>query len=121
MNTSILQTIKDSAGININDDAFDNELILHINSAFMTLRQLGVGPDTPFVISDRTNLWSEFTEDSNILPMVKSYIALKVRLLFDPPTSSSLMTAMQETLKEYEWRLNVEDDDYKVEEDVSYG
>lgn len=116
MEDSILDSIKYASGVNEDDSAFDGEIILHINTAFMILRQLGVGPTTPFSIEDSTSLWSSFTTDEAILPMVKSYVALKVRTLFDPPTSSSLATALDNALKEYEWRLNIEADKYEVEE-----
>lgn len=120
MDNSILNSIKNNAGVNSDDSVFDGEIILHTNSAFMKLRQLGVGPETPFSIEDDGPEWTDFTEDESILPMVKSYVTLYVRLLFDPPTSSALETAMKEQLSEYEWRLNVEADTYKVEEDKKY-
>lgn len=120
MEDSILTSIKNAASLSDEDNAFDQELILHINSTFMTLRQIGVGPTTPFVISDDTSTWSEFTTDESILPMVKSYVALVVRSLFDPPTSSSLAEAMNNKIAEYEWRLQIECDTYKVEEDPKY-
>ncbi len=116
MENSILDSIKDASGASVDDSAFDQELILHINSAFMTLRQLGVGPEIPFSIESNSEVWSSFTTDEAILPMVKSYVTLKVRTLFDPPTSASLATALKDTLAEYEWRLNIEADDYDVEE-----
>lgn len=120
MEESILKSVKDASGVNTDDSAFDGELILHINTAFMTLRQLGVGPETPFSIENDTSKWTEFTDDESLLPMIKSYITLKVRRLFDPPTSSSLDSALESILSEYEWRLNIEADKYKVEEDESY-
>lgn len=120
MDDSILESVKDASEVNLDDTVFDEEIKLHINTAFMTLRQLGVGPDTPFIITDDTATWDSFTTDETILPMVKSYVTLKVRSLFDPPTSASLETALKETLSEYEWRLNVEADKYDVEEDEKY-
>ena len=117
---SILNSIKRDAGVNPEDSVFDGEIILHANAAFMKLRQLGVGPETPFLIEDSNTEWSSFTTDEMIAPMVKAYVTLYVRRLFDPPTSSALDTAMKETLAEYEWRLNVEADKYKVEEDEKY-
>ena len=109
-NDSILEYIKNASGVNDDDSIFDAEILLHVNTAFMTLRQLGVGPDTPFVVEDSSKTWNDFTSDETILPMVKSYVALKVRYLFDPPTSSALSTAMKDAMNEYEWRLNVESD-----------
>ena len=120
MDDSILDSVKSEAGVIADDGAFDDELILHINTAFMTLRQVGVGPENPFIISDNSAVWSDFTDDMAILPMVKAYVGLKVRLLFDPPTSSSLATAIQNSVAEYEWRLNLEADKYNVEEDEKY-
>ena len=120
MDDSILDSVKSEAGVIADDGAFDDELILHINTAFMTLRQIGVGPENPFIISDNSAVWSDFTDDMAILPMVKAYVGLKVRLLFDPPTSSSLATAIQNSVAEYEWRLNLEADKYNVEEDEKY-
>lgn len=120
MEDSILSSIKDAASVNFEDTVYDQELILHINSTFMSLRQMGIGPSTPFFISDASSTWSEFTTDMNILPTIKSYVALKVRMLFDPPTSSSLSDAIKNQLAEYEWRLGIECDTYKVEEDPKY-
>lgn len=117
---SILNSIKHDAGVNPEDSIFDGEIILHANAAFMKLRQLGVGPETPFIIEDSTTEWDSFTEDKMLSPMVKAYVTLYVRRLFDPPTSSALDTAMKETLAEYEWRLQVEADKYNVEEDEKY-
>lgn len=117
-NSSILETIKD--GLSVEEEAFDQELILHINTVFMTLRQIGVGPDTPYLITGTSNTWDEFVQDDALLPMIKSYIILKVRQLFDPPASSSLSSAIAEAIAEYEWRLNIEADKYKVEEDEVY-
>ena len=110
MDNSILNSIKDAAGVNEDDSEYNSELILYINTAFMTLRQIGVGPETPFSIEDDTSEWSDFTEDEAILPMVKSFVSLNVRKLFDPPTSSSLATALDSAIAEYTWRLNAEAD-----------
>lgn len=120
METSILNSIKSAAGVNLEDSAFDDELILHTNSVFMILRQIGVGPETPFSIEDDSAEWTDFTEDESLLPLIRGYVTLKVRLLFDPPTSSAFMTSLTETIAEYEWRLNIEADEYKVEEDDRY-
>lgn len=120
MSDSILESIKDAASISSEESAFDQELILHINSVFMALRQMGIGPDTAFVVSDSSSEWSEFTTDPIILPTIKSYVTLRVRVLFDPPTSSALMDALKNAISEYEWRLGIECDTYKVEEDPKY-
>lgn len=120
MQDSILASIKDAAGVSSEDNAFDEELVLHINSTFITLRQNGIGPETLFFIEDETATWHDFIDDDSILPMIKSYITLQVRVLFDPPTSSALMDALKNKIAEYEWRLSIECDKYKVEEDPKY-
>lgn len=120
MENSILLSIKDAASVSPEENTFDQELILHINSVFMILRQLGVGPETPFFIEDGTATWQDFVDDDSILPMIRSYVTLKVREMFDPPTSSTLAEAIKNTISEYEWRLGIECDKYKVEEDPTY-
>ena len=104
---SILTSIKKLLGITEEYEHFDQDIIIHINTALMILTQLGVGPSEGFFIKDKYALWSDFVPDVKTLEAVKSYIYLKVRMLFDPPTSSSLMNAMEQNMKELEWRLNV--------------
>lgn len=104
---SILTSIKKLLGITEEYEHFDQDIIIHINTALMILTQLGVGPSEGFFIKDKYALWSDFIPDVKTLEAVKSYIYLKVRMLFDPPTSSSLMNAMEQNMKELEWRLNV--------------
>ena len=104
---SILTSIKKLLGITEEYEHFDQDIIIHINTALMILTQLGVGPSEGFFIKDKYALWSDFIPDVKTLEDVKSYIYLKVRMLFDPPTSSSLMNAMEQNMKELEWRLNV--------------
>lgn len=110
MDDSILDSIKKILGMPPAYDAFDTDLVIHINSVFGILAQLGVGPEGGFSISDNTTLWKAYLGDSKDLEMVKSYIALKVRLVFDPPTIGAVMDAMKEQIREYEWRLNVQVD-----------
>lgn len=104
---SILDSIKKLIGIDFEYDAFDMDLIIHINSSFSTLAQLGVGPPEGFVVKDRKAKWSEFLNDSAKLESVKTYVYLKVRLVFDPPQSSSVIKAYEDMIKELEWRINV--------------
>lgn len=104
---SILTSIKKLLGITEEYEHFDQDIIIHINTALMILTQLGVGPSEGFFIKDKYALWSDFIPDVKTLEAVKSYIYLKVRMLFDPPTSSSLMNAIEHNMKELEWRLNV--------------
>lgn len=107
MTESILNTIKQMVGVEQNYDAFDMDLVVDINSALYSLRQLGVGPNEGFAISDDTAKWNDFIEDASLLGLVKTYVYLKVRLLFDPPTNSFLTASIDKQISEYEWRLNV--------------
>ena len=104
---SILTSIKKLLGITEEYEHFDQDIIMHINSVFMILTQMGVGPEDGFTISDSTTMWNEFTNDDKKIEAVKSYVYLKVRLLFDPPASSSVMEAMNRSISEFEWRLNI--------------
>ena len=107
MNNSILNTIKAMIGIEIEETAFDNDIIVHINTVFFILNQLGVGPTEPFIIRDEYATWDNFISDSTNLESIKTYIYLKVKLLFDPPLNSSVIESMKNTINELEWRLNV--------------
>lgn len=104
---SILTSIKKLLMIADDYDHFDPDIIMHINSVFMTLTQLGVGPPEGFIIEDDSSVWTDFIEDPVQLQAVKSYIYLKVRLLFDPPSSSAVLESFNNQAKEYEWRLMV--------------
>ena len=107
MNDSILTSIKKLLGITEEYEHFDQDIITHINSVFMILNQLGVGPSNGFSITDKTAVWSDFISEGTNLESVKSYIYLKVRLLFDPPTTSAVMESMNRMISELEFRLNV--------------
>lgn len=104
---SILTSIKKLLGIGSEFTEFDADIIMHINTALMALTQLGIGPVEGFAIEDDTTTWSELIPDHNKHQAVKTYIYLKVKLVFDPPLSSAVITAITEQIKEYEWRLNV--------------
>lgn len=104
---SILTSVKKMLGITEEYDHFDADIIMHINSVFMILTQLGVGPTEGFIIEDDTSTWSEFIPDVMKLQAVKSYIFMKVKLLFDPPTSSAVTEAYNRSISEFEWRLKV--------------
>lgn len=104
---SILTSVKKLCGIPEEYEVFDADIIMHINSVFMVLTQLGVGPTEGFFIEDDSATWEEFLEDPTKLQMVKSYMGLKVRLLFDPPSNSTHMNAIINSINEFEWRLNV--------------
>ena len=107
MEESILVSIKKLLGIDSEYTHFDTDIIMHINSVFSVLTQLGVGPSEGFVIEDSNALWTDFLSSARDIEMVKSYIYLKVRLLFDPPASSSAMESMKQLTSELEWRINV--------------
>ena len=107
MNDSILTSIKKLLGITEEYEHFDQDIIIHINSVFMILNQLGVGPSNGFSITDKTAVWSDFISEGTNLESVKSYIYLKVRLLFDPPTTSAVMESMNRMISELEFRLNI--------------
>ena len=104
---SILTTIKKLLGIGTEYTHFDSDIIVHINTVFMALTQMGVGPPEGFAIEDDSALWEDFITDSTKLQAVKTYVYLKVKLIFDPPLTSSVMEAMNHQISECEWRLNV--------------
>lgn len=104
---SILTSIKKLLGIMEEYEHFDQDIIMHINSAFMVLTQLGVGPSEGFSISDGTAIWTDFVSDLTKVEAIKTYVYLKVKSVFDPPTSSAVIDSIDRTIKELEWRLNV--------------
>ena len=107
MEDSILASTKKILGISPEFSNFDLDIITHINATFTIIKQLGVGPTTGFMIDDETSKWQDFLSNDNpMLNLVKTYLYLKVRSLFDPPTTSYHITAMKELVSEYEWRLN---------------
>ena len=113
MSESILTSTKKV--LNLADDytSFDSDITMHINSVFSTLNQLGVGPDEGFMIEDKVPTWDTFLEGDPRLNHVKTYVYLRVRMLFDPPTLGYVVDAMKEQIKEHEWRLNVQREDVK--------
>ena len=105
---SILTSIKKLLGIAQECTDFDMDLIIHINSVLMILTQLGVGPEKGFTIEDSRDLWKDFLEDDlSKLEAVRTFVYLKVRLIFDPPSSSAVIESINRTISELEWRLNV--------------
>lgn len=106
-NTSILTDTKKVLGIADDYTVFDVDIIMHINSTFSSLNQLGVGPEAGFSIEDKTPTWTAFTAPENQLNMVRSYVFLSVRLLFDPPSTSFHLEAMKQQIEKFEWRLNI--------------
>ena len=106
MEESILTSIKKLLGIAEEYTHFDAHIIMHINSVLMVLNQLGVGPEEGFYIEDASAYWEDFLSDPTQLQATKTYIYQKVCLIFDPPTSSAVIEAMKESIREFEWRLN---------------
>jgi len=106
MEESILKSTKKILGLADDYTVFDHDIIVHINSAFTTLAQLGVGPPEGFMITDATPVWSDFTDDVMEYNSVRSYMFLKVKRIFDPPSTSYLSDAMDRQIAEMEWRLN---------------
>lgn len=104
---SILTSIKKLLGIAEDYEHFDQDLIIHINSVLSVLTQLGVGPSEGFSIEDENATWDDFIPKDKRLSSIRSYVYMKVKLLFDPPLSSSVMESMNRMISEFEWRLNV--------------
>ena len=104
---SILTSIKKLLGIEEDYECFDADIIMHINSVFMILTQLGIGPAEGFSIQDAENTWDEFVPSGSNLEAIKTYMYLKVKLMFDPPTSSAVIDSINRIIGELEWRLNV--------------
>lgn len=113
MSHFILSDLRKSAGSTEDyDEYFDSQLMMHANTLFALLIQVGVGPETGFKVEDAGTTWDEYyaqcknPEDPK-LKMVESYICIKTRILFDPPTNSTVLQSLNDTAKELEWRLNV--------------
>lgn len=105
---SILTSIKKLLGIEEEYTHFDTDIIMYINTALMRVNQLGIGPTTGFKITDKTAVWSDLIDETIELEGVKTYVYLKVRLVFDPPQMGYLVDAIKEQIKELEWTLNVQ-------------
>lgn len=104
---SILDTVKIHCNVDRSDKSFDEELIIHTNGVLFILSQLGVGPEEGFFIEDALASWDEFIPDVKNLRPIKDYVGLKVRMIFDPPTSSAVAQAFNDMIKEYESRINI--------------
>lgn len=107
---SILTSIKKLLGIAEDDEHFDIDVIMGINSAFSVLTQLGIGPEDGFLITGKNATWIEFMQDNKRLEFLKTYVYLKTKLVFDPPLSSAVIDAINRQISELEWRLNIEAD-----------
>ena len=104
---SILLSIKKLLGIDENYTQFDTDIIIHINTVLMALTQIGVGPEEGFAIMDEYAVWEEFIGNKNYLNPVKTYVYMRVKLLFDPPLSSAAVESLKNIADEFEWRLQV--------------
>lgn len=102
--TSILKSIKKMLGIQLEENAFDNDIIIHINSVLASLVQMGIGPEEGYSIYSESETWSDFLNDDKRLESVKTYVYLKVRIVFDPPASSTILEAFKQQIAEFEWR-----------------
>lgn len=108
--TSILVSIKKLLGLDIAYNVFDEDIMLFINSTILSLRQIGVEIPPGFTVKSDIENWEDMIGDTKRLEAVKSYIFIKVKLMFDPPTSSFVIKAYEDQLKELEWRINAEVD-----------
>lgn len=119
---SILTSVKKVLGIPEYYEHFDQDILLHLNSVMSILHQLGVGPENGFVVEDDSTTWSDLFDgdiDTNKMMYVKSYVCLRVRLLFDPPASSGAIDAMERQMRELEWRITVTRDPRDDSEEVT--
>mgnify|MGYP001485557577 CR=1 FL=1 len=119
---SILTSVKKVLGIPEYYEHFDQDILLHLNSVMSILHQLGVGPENGFVVEDDSTKWSDLFDgdiDTNKMMYVKSYVCLRVRLLFDPPASSGAIDAMERQMRELEWRITVTRDPRDDSEEVT--
>jgi hypothetical protein len=114
---SILTSIKKLLGIAEEYTHFDADLIIHINSVFSILTQIGVGPAEGFSIKDESSVWEDFVPDNAKLELIKSYTYMKVKLLFDPPLSSAVIESTNRIISELEWRIQVATDPIKTIEE----
>lgn len=120
MSDSILLSVKKILGLDADYTAFDEDVIMHINTALGALQQLGVGPEEGLEISDDVPTWDDLIDttlygpaSSSVFRMARAYVYLRVRLLFDPPQTSFLLEAMNNQLQEYEWRISAERERYQ--------
>ena len=106
LNQSILTSVKGALGVTEADVSFDQEILMHINTAFATLNELGVGPDEGFAIEDKTVTWDALLGTDKRKNNVKTYTFLRVKFLFDPPATSFGITAVEKQIEQFEWRIN---------------
>lgn len=115
---SILDETKKVLGIGYEYKEFDIDIIMHINSVFSTLQQLGVGPSTGFSIKDGSSLWTDFLPEDTVMNNVRSYMYMRVRLMFDPPATSFTQDSFQKQIDELSWRLSVQAENHLIKENL---
>jgi len=112
MDDSILTSIKAMLGIDEADESFDTDIIININSILMDLNLLGIGPSAGFEISDKTTTWNDFIGVVDVsLSAVKTYIYMKIKLVFDPPSTAAKISAMERQISEYGWKINIQSEE----------
>jgi hypothetical protein len=117
MEKSILISVKKLVGLGKDDHSYDEDILTHINSDFTNLNRLGAGPVDGFTIEDEVTVWTDYLPDNKkLLSSIKSYMYLKVRLLFDPPSSSYVLDSMKRQIDEFEFEINSEADKPVIEE-----
>ena len=112
MEENILNSIKKLLGIPEDYTAFDQDIMIHINSVFMILSELGVGPSNGYSLKDGTEKWGDFISDDENLEGIKTYVYMKVKTIFDPPLNSAVLASMKELISELEWRINNDAEGY---------
>lgn len=106
---SILDSVKDYCGVPESVDSFDTEILMAINSIMLVLNQFGIGPESPYIVSDASQEWSDMLGDDPV-GGIREYVCMRTRLLFDPPANNQLMAALKEQISEFEWRILAEAD-----------
>ena len=104
---SVLNTIKKLLGLDADDDSFDSDICIGINSAILTLSQLGLEGTEGFIVTSDEQEWSDYLNDNKLLPMVQQYIYLKTKMSFDPPQNSIVGENLKQILTELEWRIRM--------------
>ena len=104
---SVLNTTKKLLGLDADDDSFDSDICIGINSAILTLSQLGLEGKEGFIVTDDTQEWSDYLNDNKLLPMVQQYIHLKTKMSFDPPQNSFVCENLKQIITELEWRIRM--------------
>ena len=104
---SVLNTTKKLLGLDADDDSFDSDICIGINSAILTLSQLGLEGKEGFIVTNEEQKWSDYLDDNNLLPMVQQYIHLKTKMSFDPPQNSIVCENLKQIITELEWRIRM--------------